>query len=397
MYFYRSLILSVLMAITSMSYGDQQVVVDAEETTRLSTPVYLEMDQINLDQETGVVLRHEGQKIQTQIQTLEEGKIRVWWILDRLKAGESITYELAIESVSSEAPFYRWEDTPEEFMDLLIGEQPVMRYMYTLYDPENIEETKKPFHHVFSPDGSQRITKGVGGRFSHHRGIFFGYNKIRVDGHSYDTWHARNGEHQLHKKVLHSQTGPVVGSHTVLIHWNDREGKPFIEEKRRLTSYVQPQGDLLIEYESTLESLRGTIELDGDRQHAGAQFRASQYVADHEEQTRFLRPAKWSDLPEDQQINTEEHVDLPWNAMKFSVEEEEYTVAYLSDPANPDGAKFSERLYGRFGEFFPYTLTEEKPLHVRYRFWIHNSRDVSREEIETRYHDLASPPKVRVK
>ena len=94
--------------------------------------------------------------------------------------------------------------------------------------------------------------------------------------------------------------------------------------------------------------------------------------------------------------STTDYVDLPWNAIQFRIEERPYTVAYLSDPANPDGARFSERLYGRFGEFFPYELTEEAPLTVRYRFWITGREDVSREEVQRHYENFAHPPEVRL-
>jgi hypothetical protein len=124
------------------------------------------------------------------------------------------------------------------------------------------------------------------------------------------------------------------------------------------------------------------------------QFRASQYVAEHQKETRYLRPAAWSDLPPNQQINTKEHRDLPWNAVQFSIEDRAYTVAYLSDPENPEGADFSERLYGRFGEFFPWDLKKDHPLEVRYRWWIDTTGKATRDVVQARYEDLARPPRV---
>ena len=61
------------------------------------------------------------------------------------------------------------------------------------------------------------------------------------------------------------------------------------------------------------------------------------------------------------------------------------------------GADFSERLYGRFGEFFPWDLRRDNPLSVRYRWWVRNGRDVTREAVEEKYADLAEPPKVSLK
>ena len=57
-----------------------------------------------------------------------------------------------------------------------------------------------------------------------------------------------------------------------------------------------------------------------------------------------------------EEIEGEDIYDLPWNAMHFMIDEKPFTVSYLSHPSNPDNVAMSERLYGRFGEFFPMIL-----------------------------------------
>ena len=336
-----------------------------------------------------------------QVDDLGSGRARVSWILEHLD--EKATAELSIKITDAvQAPAgFDWLVSSGEHgtsTDLVIGERPVLRYMHTAFDPENIELTKKVFHHVFSPDGSRLITKGPGGLYPHHRGIYFGYNKCKVPGvpGHLDTWHAHKGEHQIHRGESRSVGGPVVGGHVVKLHWNDREAKPFVEESRTLLAFAQPEGTALIEFRSELRPMRGPVSLSGDRQHAGVQFRAAQYVAEHQKETRYLRPAKWQALPEDQQINTAEHKDLPWNAIRVHVGDQAFTIAYFSAPENPEGAEFSERLYGRFGEYFPFELTERSPLRVRYRWWIVASHDVTRESIQAKYDDFADPPNVEL-
>ena len=71
-------------------------------------------------------------------------------------------------------------------------------------------------------------------------------------------------------------------------------------------------------------------------------------------------------------------------------------MAYLTDPKNPNGAKFGERLYGHIGEYFPWELRQENPLSVRYRWWISASHKVAREQAQLRYEDLAHPPVIRL-
>ncbi len=327
----------------------------------------------------------------------------VYWIVPDLPAGKTETYmiKLGKDVLPASTKVFRWKDSSKgkiKSMDLVYGDRPVLRYMYTPFDRRDIETTKKPFHHVFAPDGSRPITQGLkGDPYPHHRGIYFGYNKCTIDGETYDVWHAHKGEHQEHEKVLLKVEGPVLGGHVLKIHWNDRKGKPFVEETRTVFAYRPSKGQTMVEFTSMLKPVRGPVELNGDRQHAGAQFRAAKEVAANQKQTRYLRPAKWSSLDPAKQYNTPEHKDLPWNAIQFAIEGQGYTVAYLTSPKNPDGARFSERLYGRFGEFIPWKLRSDNPLTVKYRWWVVDTRDVKREDVQMRYEDLANPPKTRVK
>lgn len=364
-------------------------------TPRSHTPLQVQLDPDRLNGAVQVCVEMDGTMLPGQVSYDKDSHAVVHWIAPSLEANETVRFTLHPGETCHERVF-TWIEQPGEFIQLKEGSEPAVSLICLPYDAGDVESTKKPFHHVYAPQRDVLLTKGVGGRFSHHRGIFFGYNRIDLDGENMDIWHARDGEHSAYVTTMESFAGPVVGGHTVLIHWNDKEGEPFAKEMRHLRVYHQPRGQRLIEFTTTLYSEAGTLELTGDRQHAGVQFRAAQEVAEHEETSRYLRPEAWKDLPSDEQINTDEHVDLPWNALQCTVEGQRYTIAYLSAPTNPDGARFSERLYGRFGEFIPTTITEEKPLTLTYRWWITEGDDISREAIQARYLDLANPPSVEV-
>ena len=385
---------AIVLGSAALGADAVRVRVAAGDSDRVGTPVFADLDQSGVSPATPVLVRGaDGAIVPGQIEPLEDGKTRVWWIVDELAAGQSREYSLQLGK-SAPGESFRWKDDPDKSMDLLLGDRPVLRYMYAPFDRNDIEGTKKPFHHVFDPEGGRPITKGGGGLYPHHRGIFFGYNKCTIDGGTFDVWHAAKGEHQVHRRVLGAFGGPVAGGHVLEIDWNDRAGVPFARETRVLIAYRQPAGHQLIEFLTTLVPTRGPVKLAGDRQHAGVQFRAAQDVAGNQARTRYLRPDRWKGLPTDKEENGDEYKDLPWNAVQYPLGERDYTVAYLSDPKNPDGAGFSERLYGRFGEYFPYELTEEKPLRARYRWWITTDASVSRDDIQDRFLDLANPPKV---
>ncbi len=390
----------VLLAGACTQAVEYKVTVKAGKHHRVDTPVSIVLAvPDNMATATGTATCGDL-TVPVQVAKFGTATARAWWVVPDLLAGQSKTFTLKIGpgACPASTKVFKWTDSSEgkiKSMDLLFGDRPVLRYMYTPFDRRNMELTKKPFHNVFAPDGSRLITQSVGGKkYPHHRGIYFGYNKCTVDGGTYDVWHAHKGEHQVHTKVILEVTGPVVGGHVVQIHWNDRKGKPFVEETRSLFAYRQSAGNLLIEFTSTLKPTRGPVKLGGDRQHAGAQFRAHGAVAQNEKATRYLRPTRWAQLAPDKQYNTPEHKDLPWNAIQFSLGDQGYTVGYLTDPKNPANAGFSERLYGRFGEFFPWDLRQDNPLNVRYRWWISATRSVKREQVEQRYQDLADAPEL---
>ncbi len=342
-----------------------------------------------------VIVKSDDTAQEGQIEQLPNGKVRIWWLVDELQAGKLRHYSIEAGRAKQSKSF-SWSPNPNESLDLLFGDTPLVRYMHRPYDKRDIESTKKPFHHVFDPTGSHLITKGVGGKFSHHRGVFIGYNKIYIGGDVVDIWHARNGEHSVHREIISESAGPVFGEHVVAIDWNDTKGNTFIKETRTLRVYQPGDNHFLVELWTELKSVRGRIKLAGDRQHAGVQFRAAQEVADHEHTTRYLRPKQWKNLDPQKTFNNENYVDLPWNAIQFTVNKKRFTVAYLTDPENPDGARFSERAYGRFGEFIPTEITEDRPLRLHYQWWVNAGDDVSRKTIETKYQALANPPAVKI-
>ena len=106
----------------------------------------------------------------------------------------------SLASVAAAAE-YKWVDEPGKYIELRKGDKPVVRYMYEAIDtssPEARERTYKPYLHVFSPDGETLLTKGPGGLYPHHRGIYYGFNRITYgDGLKADTWHCTgNGSAQ---------------------------------------------------------------------------------------------------------------------------------------------------------------------------------------------------------
>jgi len=254
-------------------------------------------------------------------------------------------------------------DSPGQHLDVTAGGRPLVRFMYA-YDPatkESLHDTYKPYLHVFDPTGDRLITKGPGGQFTHHRGIFIGWNKIAFDGRSYDRWHMSGGE-QVVQKILQQAAAADKATFTALVHWNDAAKEAFIVEERTFTVRRVPAGTL-IDFSAKLSAPRGDVKLDGDPEHAGIHFRPAGEL--DKSKTRYHFPAE--------RPNAHKDTDYPWAGETFTLGGAAYSVVEMSHPKNPAGTRWSAyRDYGRFGAFPVAELKQGGAFTFNYRFLIAN-------------------------
>ena len=99
------------------------------------------------------------------------------------------------------------KDTPGKHLDIIQDGKVVARWMYAhdLSTKDSRHDTYKPYLHVMGPDGKTPITKGPGGKFTHHRGIFLGWNRIGFEGKKYDLWHMKTSE-IIHKEIVSAES-----------------------------------------------------------------------------------------------------------------------------------------------------------------------------------------------
>jgi len=279
---------------------------------------------------------------------------------------------------------WSWTDTEGRTRDLWLDNRIVARYHYEPVDtssPERRDETYKPFMHVFAwHSKTDYITKGAGGKFPHHRGIFYGFSRCSYtdnegkEHEKVDTWHCRKA-HQVHREFLAERTTSDMAEIANRIEWIGDDGKPFASEERT-HRFTYRDGDLVLWFHSKLTPLVPRLTLDGDPQHAGFQFRATNEVSEKTaKQTYYIRPESGKGEPGktinwSAQNDTEATRDLPWKAMSFVTGGDRYTVLYVDSPSNPKPARHSERDYGRFGSYFVAEATPEEPVEITYRLLI---------------------------
>ncbi len=380
-----------------------EVTVDAGDCDRENTPV-VAVVEVPADAVSATLVDPDGKKIPGQLTGLgvamslkkpSPNLRELHFILPKLAKGKKMTLKVETSKKPPAPPVFHWKDTPGEHVDLLWGDRPVLRYMYHEYDDSDKDkrhDTFKVYHHVFSPSGERIITKGPGGKYTHHRGLFFGYCHCTFPGGKADTWGCGSG-HQVHGEFLSDEGGPVLGRHRVAIQWRaNKENKTFVKEQRELTAYNTPGGNL-IEFATRVSSAGGPVKLDGNAPHAGFQFRAEQEVAEKtEKQTQYLRP----DGRGEKGQARAKAVNLPWDAISFILGDKRYTALYLDSPKNPKPAEYNERTYGRFGSYFVTELDDEKSTTANYRVWIQDG-EMTVEQARVLSNDFVNPVKVEVK
>jgi hypothetical protein len=321
-------------------------------------------------------------------------------LLPPLKAGEAFDVRVEVgREPAGTTPGFAVTETAGRHVDLTLRGRPVLRYECAPLDDSTRarrEATYKVFHHLFADDGTL-VTKGPGGLYTHHRGLFYGFRRTTYDGNEVDIWHCTGDTAQVHEKTLLSEAGPVLGRHRVVIAWLGKGKEVFAREERELTVWDVP-GGRLVEFASVLRPVKGAVKVDGDPQHAGFHFRAANEVADRTKaETYYVRPdgpgepGATRNWPQDRG-----HVNLPWDAMSFVLGGQRYTAAYLDRPDNPKEARFSERDYGRFGSYFVAEATPEKALAVRYRVWLRRGA-MTGKEVAALSAAFVRPPRVTVR
>jgi hypothetical protein len=346
-----------------------------------------------------------GKDVSAFLQSGEGGSV---FVLSSLKAGESL--DLKFAQVKRQPPTeFKFKDAAGEHTDVLFGDRPVLRFVNKPHDGKAHYLTFKPFHQVFDPkEGKVMLSSGAyndpkDGQFPHHRGLFFGFNKCSYeqDGKKVDAdiWHGTKDVFSTADKTTPGAAGEVFATHTSNISWHGPDGKTFAEELRTVTAYNVPGGTML-DWSTELTTKLNKVRLDGDPQHAGFHFRATQEVSkETAKKTYYLRPdgkgkpgefRNWDAKGKDPKT-----VNLPWNAMSFETGGKRYTALRINHPDNPKETRGSERDYGRFGDYFEWDLTPKTPLKLKYRVWVQEG-EMTVEQCEAMAHGFTDAVSVKV-
>ena len=238
--------------------------------------------------------------------------------------------------------------------------RPVAEFVYG-------DEELKPYVHVYGKENERLTEWAPDQQFSHHRGIFIGWNRIRSDLGRYDLWHLRNGGRmQVVKPVTSGTTPDGKAFFEAEIEWHggskDEQGNSLLLRELRRFEIASPQfGETIVDAQFHLSAARD-LQLGGDLQHSGIHFRGSRELLQRKDETSYL----W-EPPLPGRGGKVESPDLKWCRLLFPIGQNWYSATELNAPSNPV-EELSWRDYGRFGFFFSKELAKGEELKLKYRF-----------------------------
>ena len=246
--------------------------------------------------------------------------------------------------------------------DLLAGGRVAVHYVHAPYDPA-VRATCKVWHEVHAPDG-RIISKGPGGEFEHHRGLFLGWNQVQCGDRRFDFWHCNHGESQRHERfVAPGELGLDGDWQVAAIAWCDAQGTAIVRERRALRARALDAATTAIDVVVELTAADRPVQLGGDPQHSGHQFRALEMFAEAgAPKVTYVRPAGAHAEPDDVWTG------CSWIAAVLPLPDGPVTVVRSEEPGNPPAVRWSTRDYGRFGATFTTRLQPGAPLRLRWSY-----------------------------
>lgn len=262
-------------------------------------------------------------------------------------------------------------------------------------EPRGTPPLARYHEEVVLPGSAAFVTRGEGpGLYPHHRGVFLGWSRVRYDGRTADFWHLRDGARIV--REAHDVGGePGAAERLTSLAWIDGAGHTVLREARHTRAVAEDSDVVVLDYDIVLTTADDEVELDGDAQHAGFQFRAADEVAAAPASTATVLAdgaTPVADVPDGQSGAV--IADARWVAQRYTIAGRRCTVLHCDHPDNPRPTVYGVRPYGRFGAFPRVQLRPGQPVRLRYRLVVLAVADqdprATPAALEARWHDFAA-------
>lgn len=331
--------------------------------------------------------------------TVEEGRAQLAAGIparDGGAAAREFQLRRAAASPASQTGGFRFQDTSAASLGLWEGDRPVMVYNHGMVTVERVpakdaRRTRACYIHPLWGLQGEVLTDDAPGDHTHHRGVFWAWPHITIDGREYDLW-VYNNIKQKFVRWLGRAAGPVAASLGVENGWFIGDTKVMIE-RVWMRTYQADATQRAVDIELVLIPVGRPITLVGapGKSYGGLNVRYAP-----REGTRITVPSgpTKEDLPD---------TPLAWADLTAHFKDPHARspsgAAVFVDPAHPDyPPTWLTRHYGILCVGWPgvkgKTFEPGKPIRLGYRIWIHASA-VDTETLQDAYDAYAAGRKAR--
>lgn len=261
----------------------------------------------------------------------------------------------------------------EKSLHVLEGSRPVITYNFGVMSKEGVPEDRNRsgyIHPVYGLEG-EIITDDFPSDHYHHRGLYWGWPRVIVNGKRFDIWHMQ-GIKPRFEEWLYQEAGPVCASFGLHNGWYTADGK-VVDERADITVYCADENGQAVDVRLELHAVKDTVQIGGQLQdrkgYGGFMYRPSP----RSRQDTFLTSSA-GNVPRDTDLD-----EYPWGdfSAKWAGGDVLSGMAIFSSPLNPKHPPgWIFRYYGYLGVSWPgldlYTIEPGgEPLVLHYRVWIH--------------------------
>jgi len=324
-------------------------------------------------------------------------KVRLWWILDELKKGQSRTYRLTVGRGSSSGPGVEVR-RKDGTVDVTLRGKPFATYcftdlpkpvLYPLIGPTGVNVTR---HYPMRND-----VPGESHDHIHHRSLWWTHGEVN----GVDFWaESPKAGKTVHRAFELLAGGPVLGIIRARNDWVAPGGKKVLEDVREIRFYNVARGRVF-DFAIELRATEGPVEF-GDTKEGSFGIRLAPSLrvdkgghmvnanGDKDKQCWGKR-APWCDdygVLQGKVVG----VAIMDSPQSFRYPTYWHARTYGLFAANPFGLRY---FIGDKAGKGRYTLPQGQSIKFLYRVYLHEG-DTEAAQVAQRYAQFAQPPKIAV-
>jgi len=275
----------------------------------------------------------------------------------------------AVGPVTAAEDSFRLEELDGRRLKVWAGEQPVLVYNFgeQLAQGAPANMRRSSYVHPIHGLDDQVLTDDFPKDHYHHRGLFWAWSQVTVDGKTHDPWGVV-GMHTRFEKWLERQTSPHWARLGVQNGWYV-EGRKVVDEKMRLQAWRAEPGGRPIDVDLTFTAMDRAVQISGRPPVKGYGGFGLRFAPHGPPAIHTVAGRATTDVVQGKS---------PWAdySARFGDAKTTAGIAIFdakSNPGFPNG--WLLRHYGYIGLTWPglesYTLEPGRPLNLKYRVWVH--------------------------